>query len=111
MESILPHILSLCIVALAAHIATTNPTQQELLISEDVMAQQDDGVPGHNEAIYDAVPKDNQIFKMEFLEIAPTPVIADRVFFVYLRGYQYESKKKELALPEEGLINATLKDY
>ncbi|KAE8326731.1 hypothetical protein BDV39DRAFT_176514 [Aspergillus sergii] len=74
-----------------------------------MMAQQDNRVPGHNDAIYDTVPKDDQIFKIEFLEIAPTPIIADRVFFVYLRGYLPESKKKELALPDEGLVNATLK--
>ncbi|KAE8130663.1 hypothetical protein BDV38DRAFT_291788 [Aspergillus pseudotamarii] len=108
MKSILRQTLSLCTATLAA-LAKTNPTQQELLVSEDIMAQQDNMVPGHNDAIYDTVPKDNQIFKIEFLEIAPTPIIADRVFFVYLRGYLPESKKKELALPDEGLVNATLK--
>ncbi|KAF7184438.1 hypothetical protein CNMCM7691_005258 [Aspergillus felis] len=112
MKSILPQILSLCTAAFAA-LAKTNPTQQELLVGEDIMAQQDNRVdnrvPGHNDAIYDTVPKDDQIFRIEFLEIAPTPIIADRVFFVYLRGYLPESKKKELALPDEGLINATLK--
>ncbi|KAF4154341.1 hypothetical protein CNMCM6069_009425 [Aspergillus lentulus] len=85
------------------------PSQQELLVGEDFMAQQDNRVPGHNDAIYDTVPKDDQIFEIEFLEIAPTPIIAGRVFFVYLRGYLPESKKKELALSDEGLINATLK--
>lgn len=40
------------------------------------MAQQDNRIPGHNDAIYDTVPKDDQIFKIEFLEIAPTPIIA-----------------------------------
>ncbi|RAH47176.1 uncharacterized protein BO95DRAFT_327858, partial [Aspergillus brunneoviolaceus CBS 621.78] len=33
----------------------------------------------------------------------------DRVFFASLRGCLPESKKKELALPKEGLINATFK--
>jgi hypothetical protein len=47
-----------------------------LLFGEDNMAQQDNRVPGHNDAIYDTVPKDDQIFKIEFLEIAPTPIIA-----------------------------------
>ncbi|PYH30439.1 uncharacterized protein BO87DRAFT_400472 [Aspergillus neoniger CBS 115656] len=93
MKSIIRQILSFCTATLAA-LAKTNPTQQELLVSEDIMAQQDNMVPGHNNAIYDTVPKDDQIFKIEFLEIAPTPIIADR---------------KELALPDEGLVNATLK--
>ncbi|KAB8223361.1 hypothetical protein BDV33DRAFT_188998 [Aspergillus novoparasiticus] len=88
---------------------STIPRKQELLASEAMMAQQDNRVPGPNDAIYDTVPKDDQIFKIEFLEIAPTPIIADRAFFVYLRGYLPESKKKELALPDEGLVNATLK--
>ncbi|PYH78321.1 hypothetical protein BO82DRAFT_357411 [Aspergillus uvarum CBS 121591] len=73
------------------------------------MAQLDNRVPGHNDATYDTVPENDQIFKIEFLEIAPTPIIADRVFFVYLRGCLPESKKKELVLPDEALINATLK--
>ncbi|GAQ44046.1 hypothetical protein AtubIFM54640_001406 [Aspergillus tubingensis] len=108
MKSILRQILFLCTATLAA-LAKTNPTKQESLVSEDIMAQQDNMVPGHNNAIYDTVPKDDQIFKVEFFEIAPTPIIADRVFFIYLRGYLPESKKKELALPDEGLVNATLK--
>ncbi|KAL5357128.1 hypothetical protein BJX96DRAFT_143938 [Aspergillus floccosus] len=108
MRSIL-QTLSLCTAALASLLPKTNPTQQELLASEDIMAQQDNKVPGHNNSIYDIVPKDDQIFKIEFLEIAPTPIIADRVFFVYLRGYLPESKKKELTLADEGLIHATLK--
>ncbi|OOQ86006.1 hypothetical protein PEBR_23491 [Penicillium brasilianum] len=67
-----------------------------------------DKVPGHHDAIYDTVPKKDQIFSNEFLEIAPMPILADRVFFVYLRGYLPESKEKELALLDESLVNATL---
>ncbi|KAJ5365995.1 hypothetical protein N7517_008881 [Penicillium concentricum] len=69
---------------------------------------QQDKVPGHNDAIYDIVLEEDQILKMDFLEIAPTPTLADRVFFAYLCGYIPESKKKELALPDEGLVNVTL---
>ncbi|KAL4748218.1 hypothetical protein BDW72DRAFT_205806 [Aspergillus terricola var. indicus] len=65
----------------------------------------DNKVPGHNDARYTAVPKEDQVLMIEFLEIARLP---DRVFFVYLRGYLPESKKKELELPDEGLVNATL---
>ncbi|RAH68025.1 uncharacterized protein BO66DRAFT_421893 [Aspergillus aculeatinus CBS 121060] len=106
MKPILPQILSLC-TAVLTFSSKAHPTQQELLTSDDLMA--DERVPGDNDAIYDAVPKNDQIFEIEFLEIAPTPITADRVFFVYLRGDIPESKKKELALPDEGLINATLK--
>lgn len=35
-----------------------------------------DKVPGHNDAIYDTVPKEDQILDIEFLEIAPTPIVA-----------------------------------
>ncbi|OJJ97230.1 hypothetical protein ASPACDRAFT_124110 [Aspergillus aculeatus ATCC 16872] len=103
MKSILLQTLSLCTCTAAlATLAKTDPTQY-------TMAQLDNQVPGHNDATYDTVPENEQIFKIEFLEIAPTPIIADRVFFVYLRGCLPESKKKELALPDEALINATLK--
>jgi hypothetical protein len=35
-----------------------------------------DKVPVHNDAIYDTVPKEDQILDIEFLEIAPTPIVA-----------------------------------
>jgi hypothetical protein len=47
-----------------------------LLVGKDVMAQHDNKVPGHSDAIYDVVPKEDQVLKIEFLEIAPTPIIA-----------------------------------
>ena len=75
MKSILPQLL-LSLSAVLTALAQTNPTQQELLVGENIMAQQDNRVPDHNDAIYDTVPKDDQIFKIEFLEIAPTPIIA-----------------------------------
>jgi len=33
------------------------------------------GVPGHNDAFYGPVPRDEQIFHIQFLEIAPSPII------------------------------------
>jgi hypothetical protein len=48
---------------------------QKLLVCKDVMVEQDK-VPGHNDAIYDTVPKEDQILNIEFLEIAPTPIVA-----------------------------------
>ncbi|KAL2807587.1 hypothetical protein BJX63DRAFT_440093 [Aspergillus granulosus] len=76
-------------------------------IQPDIMVKQDK-IPDHNDAIYNTVLKEDQVFNIEFLEIAPTPIIADRVFLVYLRGYLPESKKKALALLDEGLVKATL---
>lgn len=35
-----------------------------------------DKVRGHSDATYDIVPKQDQLFNVEFLEIAPTPIIA-----------------------------------
>lgn len=35
-----------------------------------------DKVPGHNNATYGPVPKEDQIFDVEFLEIAPTPIVS-----------------------------------
>lgn len=65
--------LSLCTAALAVP-EDTKATQHNLL-SEGVMVEHDK-VPGHNNAIYDTVPREDQILKIEFLEIAPTPIIA-----------------------------------
>ncbi|RLM00577.1 hypothetical protein CFD26_108589 [Aspergillus turcosus] len=83
------------------------PAQQTSLVGVDVMFKQDK-VPGHSDAIYDPVPKADQLLSVEFLEVAPTPILSDRFFFAFLRGYLPESKKKELALPDEGLVDATL---
>ncbi|KAL4742402.1 hypothetical protein BDV11DRAFT_211427 [Aspergillus similis] len=107
MKGILLQLLLLCTAVLAA-VSKTYPAEQELLVGEDVMVQQTK-VPGHNDAVYGVVPKEDQLYRIESLEIAPTPFLADRVLFVLLSGYIPESKKKELALPDEGLVNATLK--
>ena len=40
-----------------------------------IMLKQDK-VPIHSDAIYDTVPKDDQLLKVEFLEVAPTPIVA-----------------------------------
>ncbi|KAL3447268.1 hypothetical protein BJX65DRAFT_308326 [Aspergillus insuetus] len=110
MKSILRLILPLCTAALAAALAKTNPAQQDLLVGEDnIITEQDNRVPGHNDASYDIVPKEDQLYRIEGLEIAPTPFFTDRAVFVLLSGYIPESKKKELGLSDEGLINATLK--
>ncbi|KAG4430461.1 hypothetical protein IFR05_014050 [Cadophora sp. M221] len=82
-----------------------------------------ESVPGHNNATYGPIPKDLQLFNAEFLDIAPTPIIADRVFFIYLRGWMPSPKapsaeaagnvKHSSSDPDPdlnpGLTNATLK--
>jgi hypothetical protein len=73
MKAILPQlILPLCTAALAA-LGKTNPAQQELHVGENMMAQIDNKVPGYNDAVYDIVPKEDQIYEIEWLEISPTP--------------------------------------
>lgn len=74
MKPILLQFLPLCTVAVAIF-GKTNPAQQELLVGEDVMVQQTK-VPGHNDAVYDIVPKEDQLYSIESLEIAPTPILA-----------------------------------
>ncbi|KAF7128414.1 hypothetical protein CNMCM5793_003144 [Aspergillus hiratsukae] len=83
------HFLYLYAATLAV-LVNAKPTQQKSLLSVDVMSKQDK-VAGHSDAIYDPVPKQDQLFKVEFLEVAPTPI-----------------PSKDLALPDEGLVNATL---
>lgn len=44
------------------------------------------GVPGHNDAFYGPVPKKDQIFVVDYLEIAPSPIPV----YVYLPPYRLE---------------------
>ncbi|KAN0111006.1 hypothetical protein V8E51_007393 [Hyaloscypha variabilis] len=106
MKSTFLHFLTFCAATLAIT-SHAKPPQQKTLFNVDIMAEQDK-VRGHSDAIYGPAPKEDQLLDVEFLEIAPTPILADRVFFVYLRGYIPESKKKKLGLLDEGLVNATL---
>ncbi|PYH47507.1 FAD/NAD(P)-binding domain-containing protein [Aspergillus saccharolyticus JOP 1030-1] len=61
------------------------------------MAQLDNRVPGHNDATYDTVPENDQIFKIEFLEIATTPIIA-----------AFDSDCPRVALPARVAVNQGL---
>ncbi|KAH8888098.1 hypothetical protein GQ53DRAFT_843817 [Thozetella sp. PMI_491] len=64
-------------------------------------------VPGNNNAIYGPVPERDQIFRIEFLEIAPLPIPVNRIFFVYLRGWILPSKSLDLERNDD-LDTATL---
>jgi hypothetical protein len=74
MKSTFLHFLTLCAATLAIT-SHAKPPQQKSLFSVDVMAEQDK-VRGHNDAVYGPVPKADQLLDVEFLEIAPTPIIA-----------------------------------
>lgn len=78
MEPCLPQLLAICVASLVG----AQVGQQESLLSNKIMAQlKVDKVRGHSNAIYGPVPKGDQIFDVEFLEVAPTPIIA----YAYLR--------------------------
>lgn len=40
------------------------------------MTTKQNNIPVYSNASYDLVPKEDQLFGIEFLEIAPTPIIA-----------------------------------
>ncbi|KAI0517223.1 hypothetical protein F5B22DRAFT_603767 [Xylaria bambusicola] len=48
--------------------------------------EQKSEVPGHNNVTYGPVPLEDQLFQIESLEIAPSPIPLDQFFFVLLRG-------------------------
>lgn len=74
LKSTFRQLLLLCTTAFAV-LGNTQLVQQEPLVGVDIMVKQGK-VLGHNEAIYDVVPKEDQLLRVEFLEIAPTPIIA-----------------------------------
>ena len=80
MKSTFLHFLTLCTAAVAIT-SHAKPSQQKSLVSVDIMAKQDK-VRGHNDAIYGPVPKEDQLLDIEFLEIAPTPIIAYDPFLI-----------------------------
>ncbi|KAK1752637.1 hypothetical protein QBC47DRAFT_463182 [Echria macrotheca] len=65
-------------------------------------------VPGDNEAVYGPIPKAEQIFHIEFLEIAPSPIEVDKYFFILLRGSIPPPTRRELHLGPAHLASATL---
>jgi hypothetical protein len=80
MKSTFLHFLTLCAAALAIT-SHAKSSQQKSLVNIDIIAEQDK-VRGHNDAIYGPVPKEDQLLDVEFLEIAPTPIIAYAPFLI-----------------------------
>lgn len=85
MKLIVAHVLILC----ATVLTTANPVQlssHQVPLAEangnNMAGAVNDKVPGHSDATYGPVPKKDQIFKVEFLDIAPTPIIAYVLFLV-----------------------------
>lgn len=75
MKSLLLKIVTIC--ATLAALATTSPSiQQQPLTQVAVMIEPVDmlKVPGNNNATYGPVPKVDQLFQIEFLDIAPSPI-------------------------------------
>ncbi|RYO95298.1 hypothetical protein DL764_007717 [Monosporascus ibericus] len=98
------------ILTFRAALAAASPIiQQHPLAQFEVMAEPEGAlkVPGYNNATYGPVPKVDQLFQVEFLDIAPSPIPVDQFFFVFLRGKIPPSKKMDVE-HLDGLANATL---
>lgn len=73
MKPIFPQVLAICVESLVV----AQGVHQEPLLSNKIMSQlKVDKVPGHNNAVYGPVPKEDQLFDVGFLEIAPTPIVS-----------------------------------
>lgn len=79
MKAIVAHVLVLCTAILTKASPVQSSNLQVLLAGSNgnIMASAiNDKVPGHSDATYSVVPKEKQILKVEFLDIAPTPILA-----------------------------------
>lgn len=74
MKLVVPHLLVACAAALAL-VSPVEQRPQQPLVDAEIMAEQLDKVPGHSDAVYAVVPKEDQLFKIEYLDIAPTPIV------------------------------------
>ncbi|KAH7327338.1 hypothetical protein BKA65DRAFT_66079 [Rhexocercosporidium sp. MPI-PUGE-AT-0058] len=113
MKTLSLHLHLLALYASILAIATsTHPPQEPLLVADKytIVDPRVSHVSGHNNATFGPVPKDEQLFVVELLEIAPTPIQTDRVVFVYLSSWiPPEIPFLNIESPDLGLVNATLK--
>lgn len=79
MKQLFSCLLSLC--AVSAYLAASRPPdsifkQQQLLGQVETMPDSDEnrGVFGNNNFTYGPVPRKDQWFDVEFLEVSPTPI-------------------------------------
>nr|POF17826.1 hypothetical protein CFP56_13238 [Quercus suber] len=86
------------------------PDKQQPLVNVSNMEATALRVPGSNNATYGPIPKTNQIFGIETLEIAPTPFVTDQIFFIWLRIKfpRYDQKGSDTTLDNASLEHATL---
>ncbi|KAL2066960.1 hypothetical protein VTL71DRAFT_1384 [Oculimacula yallundae] len=113
MKTLFLHLHLLLLYAPILAVAITDVPQQDPLLVADKDGMSDPEVMhvmGHNNATYGPVPKDKQLFVVEFLGTAPTPMQTDRVVFIYLSGWiPPETSLPKIESPDSGLVNATLK--
>lgn len=83
MKSIVAHVLTLCAVVLTISKPVQSSSHQVYLAdaNDDNMGSAqshsvNNKVEGHSDATYGPVPKEDQVFNVEFLEISPTPILA-----------------------------------
>ncbi|KAI0815555.1 hypothetical protein GGR55DRAFT_675172 [Xylaria sp. FL0064] len=62
----------------------------------------------HPNVTYGPVPEEDQLFQIEFLEIAPSPIPVNQIFFVLLSGTVDERYKEVQLQPGSDLSDATL---
>ena len=67
-------ILMAGVAALDSHNDIQHPLTQNQAITMPGAESSELRIPGHNDAFYGPVPKAKQIFDIEFLEIAPSPI-------------------------------------
>jgi hypothetical protein len=71
MFQVLPLLTALAVAGPLGHVIG----QQPLSMLETMAEQQGRGrIPGHNNATYGPIPEKDQLFRIEFLEIAPSPI-------------------------------------
>lgn len=58
----------------ASHDDIQHPLTKNQTITMPGAESSEQRVPGHNDAFYGPVPKAEQIFDIEFLEVAPSPI-------------------------------------
>lgn len=78
-KAIVAHVLVLCTAILTKASPVQSSDLQVLLTGSNgnIMASAiNDKVPGHSDVTYSLVPKEKQVLKVEFLDIAPTPILA-----------------------------------
>ncbi|KAK3325222.1 hypothetical protein B0H66DRAFT_114538 [Apodospora peruviana] len=107
--------LLFCLGAAAAPTSSHNNDMQHPLLTENkntIIIESSNHkqilVPGHNDAFYGPIPKAQQIFDIEFLEIAPSPILVNKYFFILLRGEIPPSTRQKLHLEPSDVANATL---